>query len=360
MAADVIETILRIGISLLVLVLGWYGGQVLRKKLIERVPSKPVAEKSATQLANRAVIFLYYLIAFLVAVIFSEAYLLYFWVKDFHPAFISWVNVVFIWIGAQFIIKNFSDVFEKVDDVIEAIDFSKHTHVLIKKFLSYGIYIIALMWTLSEFGLTTAIEGILVGAGFLGIVVGFAAKDVLGNLFAGITLIFDNPFKIGDWIELKGQNLSGTVSEVALRSTEIVATDNTVINIPNSIVANSAIINYTRNKQRKLLLPIGVAYESDIDEATVAIKKVLTNDSDVIKGKDIEVLVTNFAPSSVDLQVRVWVRSDLVLETKTRMLKNIKSALEKAGVEIPYPKQVLISEQTMRSNHTKKKSKKKK
>ena len=246
-------------------------------------------------------------------------------------------------------------MFEKLDDAVEAIDFSKHTHVLFRKLFTYGIYLVALMWTLNELGLTGAIEGLLVGAGFMGIVVGFAAKDVLSNLLAGITLLLDNPFKIGDWIELKGKDISGKVIEVALRSTEILASDNTVINIPNALIANSAIINYTRNKQRKLLIPVGIAYESDIDDATKAIKKILAKDKDVVQGKDVEVLVTDFGPSAVDLQVRVWIKAASVLGTKTRILKEIKKALEVANVEIPYPKQVLISEKP-----TKKKTRKKK
>ena len=78
----------------------------------------------------------------------------------------------------------------------------------------------------------------------------------------------------------------------------------------------------------------------------------------MVKGKDVEVLVTDFGPSSVDLQVRVWVKATSVLGTKTRLLKDIKRALELADVEIPYPKQVLISERTTRKKPTMRKRKK--
>jgi len=284
-------------------------------------------------------------IAAVIAIQYFDGFTIYEAFKQEYGAIAGVGEVIAVWIVAWVVVKYFSDIFKKIDDVVDEVDFSEHTHSVIKKIFKYAVYILALLTTLNLLGLTGAIEGLLVGAGFAGIVVGFAAKDILSNLIGGLSILADRPFKIGDWIKLTDKNLSGSVKEISLRSTEIVSSDNTVINLPNSLVANTPIINYSKNKLRKIIFPVSIAYEADFKKATKVIKDELKGDEAIVSNKDIEVLFSNFGPSSVDLTVRVWVdtkKGKGAVETQSRLKNEVKIALDKAGIEIPYPKQVMI------------------
>ena len=261
------------------------------------------------------------------------------------------VQVIVIWTVAVFGIRNLHEVFsqlvQKVREVPPEVD------LLVRRIFTYSVYAIAILSTLSIFGLTGPVQGLLVGAGFAGIVIGFAAQDTLSNLFGGITLQLDRPFKVGDWIHLKGQNLVGFVETLSFRSVTIIGPDNTKINIPNSTLSKEPIVNYSSHKLRRLFLRVSISYESDATKATKVISRTLEKDpatsKEGIEGQGyfapIEVVVDKFGDSSVDLQAKVFINTTMaggLFVTKSRMLAEIKNALVKAGVEIPYPKRVVL------------------
>uniref|UniRef100_UPI00257D565A mechanosensitive ion channel family protein n=1 Tax=Candidatus Borrarchaeum sp. TaxID=2846742 RepID=UPI00257D565A len=177
-----------------------------------------------------------------------------------------------------------------------------------------------------------------------------AAQQTVANIFAGVSIIFDKAFKIGDWIQLKKNDIVGQVIEINLRSTTIIAPDNTLISLPNSMVASDAIINYSTHRLRRLFHKIGIAYESDISQAIKIIREVLEKDTATatsgISGQGyfapIEIVVTKLGDFAVNMEARVFVdttKAGGVFETESRMLNNIKNALTEAGIDMPYPTQ---------------------
>jgi len=265
-----------------------------------------------------------------------------------YPLLAQLLEIAIIWLVAVYAVRISLTIYDKVIHWVA--DIPKRLNMLFKRLIRYFIYIIAFVLTLGVFGLITAVQGILVGAGFAGIVLGLAAQQTVANIFAGVSIIFDKAFKIGDWIHLKKGDIVGQVKAINLRSTTLIAPENTLISLPNSMVAGDAIINYSTHRLRRLFHKIGIAYESDISQAIKIIRAVLKNDPASAKAgisgqgyfAPIEILITKLGDFAVNMEARVFVdttKAGGVFETESRMLNNIKIALTEAGIDIPYPTQ---------------------
>ncbi len=181
----------------------------------------------------------------------------------------------------------------------------------------------------------------IASAGVIGIAIGLAAQDSLKNLFAGIFIIADAPYKIGDYIRLNDAGLSGTVTDIGMRSTRIVTRDDIEINIPNSVIGNDKVINETAGPYRKarIAAKVSVAYGSDVDAVFEVLESVTRELEGVAEKPAPHVLFTEFGGSGLEFSVLVWLkeprlRENLVSELNTRIYK----ALAEADIEIPYSK----------------------
>jgi len=184
----------------------------------------------------------------------------------------------------------------------------------------------------------------IAGAGVAGIAIGFAAKDTLSNLIAGVLLIVDRPFEVGDRIEVwtapSGSATWGDVIDIGLRATKIKTTDNIIIIIPNNEIMKRDIINYTIITSKiRVRVNIGIAYDADMEKAKELIIKVADSAEWIAKDPAPKVVVRNFGASSVDLQLRVWIGDARKrMDTISYITDNIKAEFDKGGIEIPYPK----------------------
>ena len=221
----------------------------------------------------------------------------------------------------------------KIDDI--AFD-------LLNKFSGVIIFAIAGLIALDVLGVS--VMPFVAGAGVAGIVIGFAAKDTLSNLIAGILLIIDRPFEIGDRIEVwtspKGSATWGDVIDIGIRATKIRTTDNIVIIIPNNEIMKRDIVNYTTlSTDIRVRIPVGVSYDTDITKAKSVILEVAKGAEWVLKDPPPTVVVRQFGASSVDLQLRVWIKEPRKrMDTISYMTDKMKEAFDREGIEIPYPK----------------------
>jgi small conductance mechanosensitive channel len=213
---------------------------------------------------------------------------------------------------------------------------------LLNKFLGVIIYITAIVMALDLIGVN--IMPFIAGAGVAGVAIGFAAKDTLSNLIAGVLLIIDRPFEVGDRIEVwrapKGSSTWGDVVDVGLRATKIKTTDNIVVIIPNNQIMTRDIINYsTLSEKIRVRINIGVAYDTDIEKAKALIVEVARELDWVMTSPAPKVVVRNFGESSVDLQLRVWIgNARRRMDTISDITDRVKTAFDREGVEIPFPK----------------------
>ncbi len=221
----------------------------------------------------------------------------------------------------------------KVDDVI--VDLSR-------KFSGIVIYGVGIIMALDKLGLN--VMPFVAGAGVAGIAIGFAAKDTLSNIIAGVLMIIDRPLRVGDRIEVwsapKNSSTWGDVIHIGLRATKIRTTDNIVSIVPNNEIMNRDIINYTAvTDEIRVRIPIGIAYDANINKAKEIIVKVSLELDWVMKDPAPMVVVRSFGDSSVDLQARIWIRNPRRrMDTISYITDRVKEEFDKAGIEIPYPK----------------------
>ncbi len=199
-----------------------------------------------------------------------------------------------------------------------------------------GVYAFFVVWHID-------MTAWLASAGIAGIAIGFAAKDTLSNLFSGVFIIADAPYKVGDYIELD-RGGRGKVVNIGLRSTRILTRDDIEVTIPNSIIGNSMIINQSGGPYEKMRvrLKIGVAYGSDVDLVKQILVETAKADPLVCTVPEPRIRFREFGASSLDFELLFWVKEP---EDKGRVLDTMNTAvykrLREERIEIPYAKQDL-------------------
>lgn len=186
---------------------------------------------------------------------------------------------------------------------------------------------------------------LIAGLGITSVAIGFAFKDVLQNFFAGILILWRRPFIVGD--EIKVGIYEGTVEEITTRSTRVKTYDGERAVLPNGDVYTSAVLVRTAYHNRRVRLSVGIGYEDSIERARSIIGQVLNKTEGVVNEPAPSVLVAELAPSSVNFNIFFWTNSRQanVLRVIDRATTGIKSALDQAGIDIPYPHTVVLTQQ---------------
>lgn len=169
------------------------------------------------------------------------------------------------------------------------------------------------------------------------VAIGFAFQDIFKNFLSGVLLLLQEPFSLGDQIIVDGYE--GTVSEIALRSTQIRTYRGEMVVIPNSVVFMSPIQVMTGKPQRRTDLAIGVDYNTPLSDAIKTLYDAATSVEEVRPSPAVEVDVVSFGDSSIDFMVRYWTNSEQksVRRVKTQMMVALKQACDAADISIPYP-----------------------
>ena len=181
----------------------------------------------------------------------------------------------------------------------------------------------------------------LASAGVVGIAVGFAAKDTLANLFSGVFILADAPYKIGDYIVLDSTGMRGKVTQIGLRSTRLLTRDDVEVTIPNSIMGNSQVINQSGGPHPKFRVraKVGVAYGTDIDYVRELLLKIAAEEPLICKDPAPRLRFRQFGASSLDFELLGWVKDpELRGRTLDSLYTTIYNRFNKEGIEIPYDK----------------------
>ena len=183
---------------------------------------------------------------------------------------------------------------------------------------------------------------LVAGLGITSVAVGFAFKDVLQNFFAGILILWRKPFIVGD--QLRFKEYEGTVEEITVRSTRLKTFDGERAVIPNGDIYANAVLVKTAYEKRRVKFIVGIGYLDDIEAGRRAIRKVLENSPGVLPDPGPWIYVSELAPSSVNFIVYFWVESEQanVLKVSDRVATGIKYALDEAGIDMPYPHNVVL------------------
>jgi|TARA_B100002003_G_scaffold224144_1_gene229304 small conductance mechanosensitive channel len=238
------------------------------------------------------------------------------------------VVVIFIigWIVIRIITSIIKHFFDKVD-------FERSAETFIENLAKVALWLILLVIILSNLGVN--VSGLVAGLGIMGFIVGFALKDTLGNLAAGIFILFHRPFKVGDFVE--AAKVKGTVDRIGIAATEIHTFDGKLVTLPNGRVWGSAITNYSGLKERRLEIIFGIHYDADMKKATKVLEALIKKEERILDDPEPQVVVKELADSSVNLAMRVFVKKEDYWGVKFDMLKNVKENFDKNKIVIPYP-----------------------
>ncbi len=213
--------------------------------------------------------------------------------------------------------------------------------VTLRSFLAsatrYLILVFTALAVLSEFGVQTASLITVFGAASLAI--GLALQGTLGNLAAGVMLLFFRPFHVGDYVEAGGH--AGTVKAIDLFMTEFATPDNVRILVPNGNIWGGAVVNYSHHPTRRVDLLIGIDYGDDIDKAFETIRAVIAADDRIHGEPEPMLAVGELADSSVNIVIRVWSDAGDYWPVKFDTTKAIKEAFDKAGISLPFPQRTV-------------------
>lgn len=180
---------------------------------------------------------------------------------------------------------------------------------------------------------TTSFVAIL---GSVGLAIGLSLQGSLSNFAGGFLILMLKPFKSGDFIT--GAGHSGTVEEIQIFYTRILTPDNKVITIPNSQLSNDSIINFSANSTRRLDFNLGVGYGEDIDKVKKAVHSVIEKQPEILKDPEPFVRLGQWADSSINFVVRVWVNKDDYWKVNFNLMEEFKKEFDRQGIEIPFPK----------------------
>ena len=206
-------------------------------------------------------------------------------------------------------------------------------------------------WSIIGLGIVLALEqvapgkttSLVAGLGIAGFTVGFALQDVAKNFVAGILLLLQQPFEIGDAVEVAGY--SGTIMDITLRSTEIRTWDGRFVIIPNGDVYVKPIINFSKAKHRRVNISVGVAYESDLDKVTRVVLEAINDVPGLLKDPAPAVIFSTFGDSAIEFSAYYWIDTDVagLGNAQDAGVKAIKTAFKREGIEIPYPIHTVLS-----------------
>lgn len=210
-----------------------------------------------------------------------------------------------------------------------------HAEFTAKKATSYAIYTIAGFAILGAFGVP--LSALSTFLGLIGLGLSFALRDTIANFIAGLMIMVNQPFKVGDQIATQGEE--GTVKDIRIRATDIRTYDGKLVIIPNSQLYNDVVINNTAYDERRFKVIVGVGYDDDVQKAKELAEETLEEISDIEAEPAPQVLVEELGGSSVNLQLRGWTKpskANMVAVTSD-VTQKIKEKYDAEGIDIPYP-----------------------
>jgi small conductance mechanosensitive channel len=236
--------------------------------------------------------------------------------------------------------------------LLEKSSLQKSMKNLIAKLISIMVILAGLFLVLGILDLSKTLNTILAGAGVAGLAVGLALQGALTNTYSGIVLSYIRHIKFGDWIE--SNDYEGEVIDIDLRAVTIKQSDNNLVYIPNKLVLENPIRNFSTTAQSRVILKCGVSYSSNLEFVRdLVCQTIISNFENIGDAKEIIFLYTEFGDSSINFETRFWIKSTNALEVlkaKTVAMIAIKKAFDDNGIIIPFPIRTLDFPENFKNN----------
>jgi small conductance mechanosensitive channel len=239
--------------------------------------------------------------------------------------FTGWLMAA--WLGRR--VRNIGQIHPHLDDTL---------FNFLGSIVRYTILGFTVLIVLNTFGVRTTSMVAAVGAA--GLAIGLALQGTLSNVAAGVMLILFRPLRIGNFVAVAGK--MGTVKDVTLNYTELADVGNVQVIIPNAQVWGDVIVNYSSYPTRRAEWSFGVGYGVNLKQAETVIRDTIMADPRSKSDPAPFFQVNNLGDSSVDFLVRVWCDSADYFQYQADMKRNVKEALDKAGINIPFPTRIIV------------------
>ena len=216
---------------------------------------------------------------------------------------------------------------------------NKNTENSITTVTGYLSILIAGMISLSVLGVNLKSLGLLISA--LSIGLGFGLQHLVNNFISGILILFERPFRIGDWIVINDKE--GIVRKINIRSTELETFDKALIIIPNADIISGELTNWTlTDSQGRLTISVGVGYDSDLEKVLRLAVETVQNDDRILTDPPASAIVTSFDDSSIGIQLRCYIKDVMQRSViKSDLMMRLQKIFNANGIEIPFPQRVV-------------------
>jgi len=208
---------------------------------------------------------------------------------------------------------------------------------ILQRFAMVLFIVLAIVILLDQLGVN--VTGLAAAAALIGLAIALAAQDIIGDLISGYVILMDRSFRVGDRIDIPGQDAWGDVVEIGTRTTRIRTRENNLVIIPNSEMADGQILNYTYpDPNFRLQSDIGIGYGQDLDRIRQVLGDAVRGVDEVLKDQPIQVLFIEFAPATMTIRVRWWIDTyadKRVIQDKVNSA--LQDAIEESGIISPNP-----------------------
>lgn len=258
---------------------------------------------------------------------------------NFEPETVKATAKASTWAGIYYVLWTSSG--QIIHKVLQHYGLNASIEQLLKNILSVLLLVLGLASVMAQFGFD--IVSLVAGLGIAGLAVGFAAQSTLANFIAGITILLEQSFQVGDWVNINDNE--GRVVVIALRTTHVLTRDNITVIIPNSNVASSVVTNLTSKNFIRFDIRMRIAFEDDIEKAREVILQVLADSEVVLKRPETSATIDEIGEYGVFFIVRFWVKPAAVArmpKIKEGLREHIKSAFDAANISTPYPHMRLL------------------
>jgi MscS family membrane protein len=206
---------------------------------------------------------------------------------------------------------------------------------LLDRSIQVLIYLISLAIILQRFGVN--LSALLAVLGLGGLAVSLAAKETLEDMINGFIILIDRPFQIGDRIKIETMDTWGDVVAIGARTTQIKTLDNRLVIVPNSVIGNSQVENFTDpDPSMRIDVTLGIGYGSDIDQVIEIIKRAILSVPGILDSKPPLIEFTEFGDSAMTFRARYWLKTYRDIALRTQVNKSISEALTEANIDMPF------------------------
>jgi small-conductance mechanosensitive channel len=269
-------------------------------------------------------------------------------INNLFPNGIDWPTIttrtgaiIAIWVAVMYLVRHLGLWVDRLYEEVRGHRISRREFRTLDALGDALLVTVGSILTLAVLELTPLLMSLLTAAGVSGVIIGFAVKDVAANLIAGVFILVDSPFSLGDYVA--AGNVEGTIEQLSLRSTRIRTLAGPLISVPNSLIAANAITNYTINPSRRFVITLGFPPDTDLDAATQLLLEIATAEPRLSTEQPPQVYVGDVLPHSVQLNLICHAANSVWFKTQSDLKSAVLKKTQEAGLRQALPAQKIYA-----------------